>query len=303
MGWIANQWRNGAKISRSIALWENFVFEIRRDEDVAILRLTELSRRTAEDIHAELQILAALHQQGQAVCRAVPFVSGDLVLPFRQEGCAINACVFERILGNQVQAGDILADRSLIRAWGALVGRFHRALAQCDLRRNARPHWTANPLIRERCADADDDCYHTILRECVQTLSTTGLECDFGIVHADLHGRNVLQARNGNLAIIDFDDCCYHWLAYDVAVSLIWLFRSGGDYELVRAELLEGYHTQWNLSHTALSLLDHLSFLRNALDYKLTIQRSQIRQVSGPLIYRASFIKETLKWQLQHVLQ
>ena len=49
----------------------------------------------------------------------------------------------------------------------------------------------------------DDDCY--------------------GLIHADIHQGNFFVDENDNITIFDFDDCHYHWFAYDLAVPLFGL--------------------------------------------------------------------------------
>jgi Ser/Thr protein kinase RdoA (MazF antagonist) len=61
---------------------------------------------------------------------------------------------------------------------------------------------------------------------------------DTGLLHADLHGFNVLRTDRG-LAAIDFDDCGFAPWVYDVAVTCgFWRSRHRERY----AALMEGYH-------------------------------------------------------------
>jgi Ser/Thr protein kinase RdoA (MazF antagonist) len=54
-----------------------------------------------------------------------------------------------------------------------------------------------------------------------EQVSTLGTGSDlFGLVHADLHQYNCVDA-GGRLAPIDFDDCCYAHFAYDLAVPIV----------------------------------------------------------------------------------
>jgi Ser/Thr protein kinase RdoA (MazF antagonist) len=43
---------------------------------------------------------------------------------------------------------------------------------------------------------------------------------DFGLIHDDLHFANFLIQADGQISIIDFDDCVYSWFAMDVAMAL-----------------------------------------------------------------------------------
>jgi Ser/Thr protein kinase RdoA (MazF antagonist) len=61
----------------------------------------------------------------------------------------------------------------------------------------------------------------------------------FGLIHADLHQENYLF-HQGQVRAIDFDDCGWGHLVYDLAVTLSEL-RGRPDYAVLRAGLLHGY--------------------------------------------------------------
>ena len=82
----------------------------------------------------------------------------------------------------------------------------------------------------------------------------------FGLIHADLHLRNVLFWRD-EIRIIDFDDLGYgHWL-YDLAVALCEL-RFRDDYEALRSALIEGYVRQRPLLTGELDYIDDFIAVR-----------------------------------------
>jgi amicoumacin kinase len=61
----------------------------------------------------------------------------------------------------------------------------------------------------------------------------------FGLIHGDFGPTN-FRYRNGALKVFDFDDCCYHWYGYDLAVTIYphgWKKEAKG---LMEA-LFEGY--------------------------------------------------------------
>jgi Ser/Thr protein kinase RdoA (MazF antagonist) len=61
----------------------------------------------------------------------------------------------------------------------------------------------------------------------------------FGLIHGDFGPTN-FRCSNGELRVFDFDDCCYHWYAYDLAITIYphgW--RKGA--KAFMEALLEGY--------------------------------------------------------------
>ncbi len=61
----------------------------------------------------------------------------------------------------------------------------------------------------------------------------------FSLVHADLVPGNYLFHK-GDVRAIDFDDCCWSYFLYDMALAL-WDMEGRRDYRALRAAFLRGY--------------------------------------------------------------
>jgi len=64
-------------------------------------------------------------------------------------------------------------------------------------------------------------------------------EQSFGLIHGDFGATNY-RYKDGCLMVFDFDDCCYHWFAYDLAITIYphgW--RKEG--KALLESLLDGY--------------------------------------------------------------
>ena len=74
---------------------------------------------------------------------------------------------------------------------------------------------------------------------------------NFGLIHADLHARNVLVQGN-KLQIIDFDDCGYSWHCYEIAVAETDAASSFDPKNVtaleIRDALIEGYRSTRHLN-------------------------------------------------------
>jgi len=86
---------------------------------------------------------------------------------------------------------------------------------------------------------------------------------NFGLIHADLHLRNVLF-WHGEVRVIDFDDCGFGYWLYDIAVSLCEL-RYRNDYEHFRSALIGGYTKHRPLQLRNLAYLDDFIATREVL--------------------------------------
>jgi Ser/Thr protein kinase RdoA (MazF antagonist) len=94
--------------------------------------------------------------------------------------------------------------------------------------------------------------------------SEAGQAATFGLIHADLHYRNLLFAK-GTVRAIDFDDCGFGPFLYDPAVMLSELLN-WPDYLALRAGLLSGYRRVRPLSAEHEALLDTFIALRRVQD-------------------------------------
>ncbi len=83
----------------------------------------------------------------------------------------------------------------------------------------------------------------------------------FGLIHADSHLDNVLISGDC-LGLIDFDDCCFGWQAFDMCVALhsSW---SHADFPSIRDHFLAGYETQHALPADILQQLDLFLLIRS----------------------------------------
>ena len=94
--------------------------------------------------------------------------------------------------------------------------------------------------------------------------SKEGEQATFGLIHADLHYRNLLFGR-GTVRAIDFDDCGFGPLLYDPAVMLSELLDWPA-YPALRAGLLAGYRRVRPLPAEHEAHLDTFIALRRVQD-------------------------------------
>ncbi|NKB97077.1 MAG: phosphotransferase [Pseudomonadales bacterium] len=82
-----------------------------------------------------------------------------------------------------------------------------------------------------------------------QLLQLSTEHATFGLIHADLHPRNVIVHGHDStqeMQAIDFDDCGYGWHYYDIAVALNEFNRHAKATEFQTA-LLQGYRSERQL--------------------------------------------------------
>lgn len=86
----------------------------------------------------------------------------------------------------------------------------------------------------------------------------------FGLIHADCNLDNLLL-NNGNIMVIDFDDCGFGWHLFDLSTISI-LFHNTESFEVVYNAIIRGYRMERTLADSALQLMP-LFFLLRAFTY------------------------------------
>lgn len=167
---------------------------------------------------------------------------------------------------------------------GRLVDIFHTLGKAMARMHTASDAWKPPPSFSRPCWDDDGllgesplwgrfwDCsgllpdeaerlsgLRPFLRERLGALS--GLNLDYGLVHADLVRENVL-IDGDQVELIDFDDGGYGWRMFDIATAL---FKNRGEphYECIQAALIEGYRGVRSLPDSALETLPLFMVLRS----------------------------------------
>lgn len=254
----------------------NFVYEGELAGRPVVVRLTEPSRRGAQDIEAELDWMDFLARQGIQLARPIRSMRGLFVE--QVEGAPpFFAAIFEKAQGVSLSGGPI--DAGFAETWGRYLGRMHR------LTKGYRPPTTLAP----RQSWEGDDALKTALRaldpadalpfrrmnELLAWLK--GLpqnRAEYGLVHADLHSGNFF-VHEGAITAFDFDDSCYHWFAYDLVIPMISMNLQDRKPGLLsdlalREPFLNAYLSENSLSQIWIDRLELFGKYRAALIYHWT---------------------------------
>jgi Ser/Thr protein kinase RdoA (MazF antagonist) len=228
--------------------------------DQYVLRVHHRGQTSIDAVRSELLWLSALQADGLAVPEPVLNEEQHLVTVAAHPGVPEpRLCVlFRWIEGRFLYRG---LTPSHLAQLGELMARLHRHAAQWKRPGGFARHRVDNldPMQRDQDDRLDpavaQSAAQTVASVCTPeagrvvgavipriwaTLQALGEEPDaFGLIHGDLHHRNILFGKAG-IGAIDFDDCGFgHWL-YDMAVPLTALERHPG-YAMMRQAFLTGY--------------------------------------------------------------
>ncbi|MBN1211542.1 MAG: phosphotransferase [candidate division Zixibacteria bacterium] len=211
---------------RRLGSFESIVCEFEREGKAYIMKVTHSLHRTPELIQGELEWVNHLADGGVSVSRAVLSGRGRLVEKIEVGDSYFLVYVFEKALGHLAQSDRWNDD--LFEKWGAVLGRMHARTRSftpsreeyrrflwhedytMDIERYIPP---SEPKVLEKCRTLKDK------------LHTLPVAKDyFGLVHCDVHHGNFF-VNDGNITVFDFDDCQYHWFAFDIAIPLFYVLR------------------------------------------------------------------------------
>jgi Ser/Thr protein kinase RdoA (MazF antagonist) len=203
----------------------NAVYQFSQGDHAAILRIGVEDCPPSQTL-AMLEWVSYLANQGAPVTAPLTSTNGLLMESLEFEGSRYTLTAFNKVDG-------ILAETIPVSAWtpslyqfiGRAAGKFHRISAgyQPTGTGLTRPTWFESYEILEATQKltGSADPARQQLQDLITELKQ--LPCsqeDFGMIHDDLHFANFLIQPDGNMVIIDFDDCQWGWFAIDIAMAL-----------------------------------------------------------------------------------
>lgn len=248
-----------------------YSFETRRGER-RILRLTDATFRTRDDIHSELEFLS--HLQGHAVPAAagVRMEQGAWTTDVKTLQGLFYASVLEYAGGVVVRDDSPHRTPEFFRAWGKNIALIHQASETYNPPPGVprRWHWNEEILLRQAAAliPADDMVTQAELREVLELLvAVPRSPKTYGVIHAD-HGPQNFHYRPAarEITAFDFGNACYHWFICDLAIALSTV-RLKPDRDEIRREMLAGYTAIRPLPADFDSLIGILARLRSVYVY------------------------------------
>ncbi len=271
---ILEQWDYDSGSIRFFRSSANFLYVLQREGTDHLLRFSDASERSREDVEADLDLLAWAAGEGIDVALPVPSSGGNLLETVSTDSGAFHAAVLPMIQGKQVEIEDL--DTPGFHRWGAALGKLHTAL-QAYPGSAARRSWRDHLDFANQFLAADDQELRREL-EAIQSelaaLPVTG--ATYGLIHADFELDNLVW-REDAISVLDFDDCSLHWYAADFALALGDLFDEGAgpDDERFHAFAL-GYSAHHALDAELASRLPLFQRLDSLVQYARLVRSTDI---------------------------
>ena len=210
------------------------------------LRININSPRVVENVKAEIAFVSHLCADGRVqVPRPVANRTGDFFTSIFHEpsGRTLLCVLYTWLPGHELEEEP---EPEQLRAVGQAMALMHRAMEGFEIPQDAQlprfDHvlwWTEDFLLSEKSVlDSEArSLIETALGVIEQHVSHMYSRATPQVIHADLHGANVLWDE-GDLSVLDFDDCGIGLPLQDLATALYYLDTPEQD-----AAFLEGYES------------------------------------------------------------
>jgi Ser/Thr protein kinase RdoA (MazF antagonist) len=207
---------------------QNFVYAIEVSEARSILRLTHESHRRVDEVEAELLWINDLATRKLNVARPRRSRSGELLEVIESRHGRFIATSFERAQGVPLDPTDpAMWNARIFENWGAMIGALHNAAREgaWTERSMPRPSWREESVVRhfKLHVPETDALVRCAFDRVINALDSLPRSTEsYGLIHGDLNHGNLFVA-DGQPAVFDFDDSCFSWFAYDLAVAIYHL--------------------------------------------------------------------------------
>jgi Ser/Thr protein kinase RdoA (MazF antagonist) len=279
-----------------VTVSENVTFRLtdgRTGEDW-VLRLHRPGYHSETELEAERIWTSALRAAGLSAPEPLAAREGRAFVPQAVAGTGevrlvgVTRWIEGEVLDDFLASPDRAGERTVwFHRLGALVAHTHlqseawtpppgfaRTRLDADGLMGPAPRW--GPFWDHAALTAEDrdlvirarDVLHARLSALPQDLAV------FGMIHADLHPGNLL-VRDGDLAIIDFDDAAFGWRVYDIAVALTHQ-QAAPDFAAVRDAFLAGYRQVRDLPEAEAAQLPLFLLVRSLVQLGWLHERPEI---------------------------
>ncbi len=220
----ASRFSADANQAKNLNGFENYVYEVYKNGNPYVLRLTHSSHRTKLQVESELIWINDLHSRGINVSLVNQSVNGNLVEAIEAEDTYFYACLFNKAPGASVKLDDPFFDVPLFEKWGEITGELHSAAKDFDTSKINRPHWYEDDLIElKRYLPEQDRKIIGGNRELVgQIKELPNHKNVYGLIHSDIHMGNFF-VHKGEIHLFDFDDTMYFHYISDIAIPLYYM--------------------------------------------------------------------------------
>lgn len=247
-----------------VAMRENLTYSAMAGDKKFALRLHRPGYASLSAIRSELAFMAALANTDFAVPNPKPSSTHQLVEDM--DGQLVSVLSWVEGIPLSATLDDPTCEiPTLFYTLGQTLARMHLAADAWTPPENFTRHsWNLNGLLGElphwgrfwdnvHLSSEDQNTLRRLRDELQTRLSAAAPDLDYGLIHADAVGENVL-IQDGKTVLIDFDDSGWGYRLFDLATPLNKM-RTRPEYSDIEAALLDGYRSCRPIDTTHIDLI------------------------------------------------
>src|SRR5260370_12422980 len=264
---ILEHWEHEPGSAQFFRSSTNFVYVFRKGGERSFLRFADSGERKGAAIEAEMALLSFLASKGMTVTTPIASKNGRCVEKVQTDLGPFHGVVFAELQGSQGALEEL--STAQFEVWGAALGKLHAMMnLYQDARLSARRTWRDHLNMARIYLSKDEprvQAEFDHITSWLSALPVTGT--NYGLIHDDFELDNLFW-QDDTIAMLDFDDCSYHWYVADVAFALRDLFETGVDLSnpSFRA-FIRGYSGHYSLDEELISHLPTFMRLANLITY------------------------------------
>ncbi len=228
---------------RFVRNFMNLVYEIPREAGSWYLRITPETHRSNSEIASELELIHFLGSRDLPASQPVPSRSRELVHGAHLNGVEYSACVFEEAPGLAYSELTNVNSERFFRAVGRTMGALHQAAQKFERPSDfIRSPWKTDRWHRfgEIVPRSETEAW-ALYEELDDWIREQPKDAShFGLIHGDFTIAN-LRIQGDYINLFDFDSCCDHWYAYEIAMFLHYFGARPEMRRTAYESVLDGY--------------------------------------------------------------
>lgn len=294
--------------AKLIIFSENATYRVEDCETDAIhgiLRVSRPNYHTAEEINSEILWIKQIRRTTPIVVPDVrKGLNGEFVQQVKgMDGRIYFAVMFEYLEGDSTNEDD---EKKLIKQFeylGEATAYLHSHTTQWKGINELQRHtWDYDTIIGDKAFWGDwrdfpgiSDEDKSILQETTEIIKFRisrypKSDANYGLIHSDLRTANML-VEDGQVKLIDFDDCGFGYFLYDLAGALSFIEEKPIIPELIKA-WLKGYQKLSTVSKEDIDEIDTFIMLRRL---QMTAWLVSHRESEPAAKYSPGWLKNTVE--------
>ncbi|CAM3808860.1 phosphotransferase enzyme family protein [Mesobacillus thioparans] len=265
-----------------------------------ILRISDV-HKTEKSILQELEWMDFLQKHGVRVPLAE--------MKIRNYNGRISTFL-EYIEGNPVEVtNQAFWNNKTFEKFGRILGRMHALSKTYEVTEVYRPVWTKDKQDVFSIKSNLEPGMKRIYEDLIGKLLTHPIAADtYGLIHNDFHQGNLIVSNQGDIVVIDFDECSYNWFAQDIAVFFYhayWQQESfNGLTEDFCREFLQsffaGYQAENLIHEVTINQIPIFLKLREIYLYQLFLHKWDLDQLEEWQKHTLNNLKDVIENQLPY---